>query len=86
MHQLSSRRGFRVQVFLGEIRGYCHFEDIIHSVGVSVSHPKKWSFSVSLGSTRFAVASQRDLTFQKVKLSLWVFLNLNFDQWDHFGM
>ena len=37
--------------FLSEIRDLCHFEDIIHSVGVPVSDPQKYSFNVSLGST-----------------------------------
>jgi hypothetical protein len=36
-HQLSSWLEFYSSVFLGEIRGFCHLEDIIHSVGVPVS-------------------------------------------------
>ena len=37
--------------FLSEIRDFCHFEDIIHSVGVPLSDPQKWSFNLSLKST-----------------------------------
>jgi hypothetical protein len=32
---------FTAQVFCSEIRDFCHFEDIILSVGVSVSDPPK---------------------------------------------
>ena len=37
----------KLSFFLGDIRDFCHFEDIIHSVGVSVSDSQKWSVSVS---------------------------------------
>jgi hypothetical protein len=51
IHQLSSCLEFYRSVFFSEIQGFCHFEDIILSVGVPVSDPPKCSFNVSLGST-----------------------------------
>ena len=51
IHQLSSYRSFTARFFLSEIPDFCHFENIIHSVEVSVSDPQKCSFSVSFGST-----------------------------------
>jgi len=37
IHQLSSYLEFYSSVFCSEIRDFCHFEDIILSVGVPVS-------------------------------------------------
>jgi hypothetical protein len=39
IHQLSSCLEFYSSVFCSEIGDFCHFEDIILSVGVSVSDP-----------------------------------------------
>jgi hypothetical protein len=41
---------FTAEIFCSEIRDFCHFEDIILSVGVPVSDPKMF-VNVSLGST-----------------------------------
>jgi hypothetical protein len=40
IHQLSSCLEFYSSGFCSEIRDFCHFEDIILSVGVPVSDPK----------------------------------------------
>jgi len=52
IHQLSSCLEFYSSVFFcSEIRDFCHFEDIILSVGVPVSDPPKMFVNVSFGST-----------------------------------
>jgi len=40
IHQLSSWLEFYSSVFCSEIRDFCHFEDIILSVGVPVRDPQ----------------------------------------------